>query len=61
MTVLVEEVGKAARCINKLGLTQDATVFMQWRKELGHRCVTIAAVAAQIAEQYAVEGGTPDA
>ena len=56
MSVLTEEVGKAARCLNKLELASDPEIVLQWQKELGHRCITIASVASRVAEQFAEEG-----
>ena len=53
MAVMVEEVGKAARCINKLHIVEDAEVAAHWRRELGHRLLTTASVAMRLAEQFA--------
>ena len=58
MSVLTEEVGKAARAINKINIVRDPAVREAWEKELGYRLVTTASVASRIAEQYAREGYT---
>ena len=55
MSVLTEEVGKAARCMNKLELAAEPNIVLHWQKELGHRLITIASISSRIAEQYAQE------
>ena len=49
VAALVEEVGKLARCVNKLRIVQDDDVAADWQFEARHRCTTIAAVASRIA------------
>ena len=49
VAILVEEVGKLARAINKLRITRDADVRKSWIEERDHRLVTIASVTARIA------------
>lgn len=48
LVVLVEEVGKLSRAINKLRIVQDQTTAASWEHECRHRLLTIASVAARI-------------
>ena len=48
LVVLVEEVGKLSRAINKLRITKDEKVRKQWIAERDHRLITIASVTARI-------------
>ena len=49
VVVLVEEVGKLSRAVNKLRIVGDSGVRETWEAERDLRLVTIASVAARIA------------
>lgn len=48
MTVTLEEIGKLARCINKLAIAQDPDVRRQWLEEGEHRLITSASMLYRI-------------
>lgn len=55
IAVMVEELGKLSRCINKLNLTTiggDAAVKEQWRREAYRRMVTTASLVRRMAERW---------
>ena len=49
VVVLVEEVGKLSRAVNKLRIADDGDVRKTWEAERDLRLVTIASVTARIA------------
>ncbi|MCY3784629.1 MAG: hypothetical protein OXG79_12720 [Chloroflexi bacterium] len=49
VVVLVEEVGKLSRAVNKLRIATDPDARQGWVAERDHRLVTVASVAARIA------------
>ena len=54
--VLVEEVGKFARCINKLHIAEDDDVRDRWLEEGYHRLVTMASVIERLAHRWPEQG-----
>ena len=40
VVVLVEEIGKVARSVNKMGMAADDSIAQQWRDEQNQRIVT---------------------
>ena len=61
--VLLEEVGKLARCSNKLSLAVDVSTRAHWAKEGREKLVTIASIIRRMAEEWdrlaGPEGDTP--
>ncbi len=44
IVVMLEEVGKLARCVNKLHLAEDRDVRRHWSDEAMHRMISVASV-----------------
>ena len=53
ISVMLEEVGKLARCCNKLAITPPHyDTRQQWDREGRHRLITIASMARRMAERW---------
>lgn len=52
LSVLNEEVGKLARCCNKLAIAEDERIRSQWESEGRHRLLTVASMARRMAEAW---------
>ncbi len=61
--VLVEEMGKLARCSNKLSLSADEATRKHWAKEGREKLLTMSSVLRRMAEEWdrlaGPEGDTP--
>ena len=56
MNVLLEEVGKVARCFNKVYLAADDEVAEEWRKELRYRMTTTRSILDRIYLHFLEDG-----